>query len=110
MSRVNQKREQQWRKEIDAFRASGLRPSEYCRKINVNPATLRYWRLRFGDEPGPSRRKTAKLVPVTLTEQFAPGGIEASVRLVVGGCGAVEIRGDLAAMAELVLRLRGGAT
>lgn len=105
----NHRREKFWRKQVEDFRASGMRPGEYCKKVGIRPSSLRYWRLRLGDKPGRPKGKTTNLVSVAVIERPPPQRIEASLRLMIERAGTVEIRGDLAAMAELAHMLKGGA-
>lgn len=108
MGAPSPKRAKHWKKHVDAFHASGLSQGEYCRKFDIKQPTLRYWRLKFGEAPGEMTRKPLQLLPIAVVEQPAQR-VDAALRLVIERAGAVEVRGDLAAIAELVRMLRGGA-
>ena len=101
------KRAKYWRKHVDAFHASGLSQGEYCRRFDVKQPTLRYWRLRFGEKPGELQRKPVQLFPIAVTTQ-PTRRIDAALRVIIEDAGAVEVKGDLPAIAELVRMLRGG--
>jgi len=108
MGAPSSKRAKHWKKHVDAFHASGLSQGEYCRKFDVKQPTLRYWRLKFGENPGGTTRKPIQLVPIAVVDQPVQR-VDASLRLVIERAGAVEVRGDLGAIAELVRMLGGGA-
>ena len=100
-------RRDQWKKHVEAFHASGVRQSEYCRKAGIRAESLRYWRLRFRDEVDLRKQRAEQLVPVDVVAKTS-SRISAALQLAVENAGTVEIRGDLGAIVELLSSLRDG--
>ena len=107
MGGPNLKRQKYWKAHVEAFRSSGLSQHDYCRKFHIKAPTLRSWRLRFGVKSGEPAPKPSQLMPVTVVDS-RPSRVAASLHLIIERAGAVEVRGDLDAIAELVRMLRGG--
>ena len=59
---------EEWRQQIQAWRASGLTQAAYCQQHGLNPYTFTGWRQRF--PPTPADRPD--IIPIRMTPTDAP--------------------------------------
>lgn len=61
------KRNNNWQAVVTAYKASGLRQTEWCRANNVNLNNLRYW-LQKEDKQAASLKETCQWVTLDLSK------------------------------------------
>ena len=83
-------REQYWQEQVTAWKASGLKQIQYCRKHQLSKHAFVYWKLKLiGKDPSP-----ATFVPVSAHQLRHMNRRDGSgqIRLVVGERYHVEVR------------------
>ena len=83
-----------WKPHVDAQKVSGLKPSEYCKKHNLNPKYFSRWKLKF-DEAKDTSNAPAQPAPTTTTKIATSKVKRSSPQTALGG-DAVVIKATLA--------------
>ncbi len=89
-----------WQQHIESWQESGLSQTEYCRRHDLKPHQLTYWKKRFCEAD-----RGVSFVPVQLVNSFSGDFL----CLVIRDHFKVEIRPgfDPGLLRQLVLALRG---
>jgi len=72
MGTASRKKHEFWRQHVEAYKASGTSAKAYCRKHNLKPPTLRYWRVFFGEALQRKGPRPKQMMPVKLAATLAP--------------------------------------
>ena len=80
--------EQYWRGQVEAWRASGLKQNEFCRRGQVSWHGFRYWKVKLDAEGEGGVAEGAKLVAIRVPRGGVGGG---EIRIRVGGRYVVEV-------------------
>jgi hypothetical protein len=86
-ARRGRQTEQYWRSQVKAWRASGLKQNEFCRRGEVSWYGFRYWKVKLDAEEG-GVAKGGKLVAIRVASVDSGGG---EIRIRVGGRYIVEV-------------------
>lgn len=115
MGTASRKKHEFWRQHVEAYKASGTSAKAYCRKHNLKPPTLRYWRVFFGEALQRKGPRPKQLMPVKLAAALAPASpsltrspISSAARITLPDGTMIETSGDLETLAHLANLLRGG--
>jgi hypothetical protein len=85
-----------WTQHLDAWHASGLSQNAYCRKYNLRPSQLSYWKRKLAgtrvDHKPVTCEQSPAFVPLSISHQAATGN---GLRLPLpNGCELAGIEGQ----------------
>ena len=93
-----------WKEQIDTWKCSGLKQSEYCRRHQLKVHRFVYWKKKFKEPKAPSASFVQIYPPKVF--QSHPGPRPTPLRLLVGGY-TIEVTSgfDPVTLKQLVLTL-----